>query len=328
MPDTSYRLGLPFILPGQAQKHVTHNEALTLLDGLVHLVLEDIDMGIPPAAPQEGAVYALAAAPQGDWAGQGGQLAQWQSGGWRFIPPQDGWQGWLRADGSLRVYQAAVWATLDMNNLEGVGIGITADGVNRLAVASEATLLTHAGAGHQVKVNKAAVADTASVLFQTGWAGRAEIGTAGTDDFAIKVSADGSAWTTAVQIDTATGALGGAGVAQLMVGPVSQSGGTPTGAIIERGTNPDGEYVRFADGTQICACTLTNTAANAAAICTFPAAFVAAPVVTATALYAGGMRFAAIGTATATDVEIRTSDAAGNESVVPGARVQAFGRWF
>lgn len=36
-----------------------------------------------------------------------------------------------------------------------------------------------------------------------------------------------------------------------ILGAVSQSGGVPTGAIIERGSNANGEYVRFADGTQI-----------------------------------------------------------------------------
>lgn len=50
-----------------------------------------------------------------------------------------------------------------------------------------------------------------------------------------------------------------------ILGTVSQSGGVPTGAVVERGSNANGEYVRFADGTQICtrvflASTLTNTA--------------------------------------------------------------------
>jgi len=36
------------------------------------------------------------------------------------------------------------------------------------------------------------------------------------------------------------------------VGTVGQSSGTPTGAIIERGSNSSGEYTRYADGTQIC----------------------------------------------------------------------------
>lgn len=51
-----------------------------------------------------------------------------------------------------------------------------------------------------------------------------------------------------------------------ILGTVSQSGGVPTGAVIERGSNANGEYVRFADGTQIC----TN---SNAAIVTTPAAF-------------------------------------------------------
>tara|TARA_R100000152_G_C6782307_1_gene219812 strand:- start:40941 stop:41657 length:717 start_codon:yes stop_codon:yes gene_type:complete len=37
-----------------------------------------------------------------------------------------------------------------------------------------------------------------------------------------------------------------------ILGTVSQSGGVPTGAIIERGSNANGEYTKFADGTLIC----------------------------------------------------------------------------
>ena len=51
-----------------------------------------------------------------------------------------------------------------------------------------------------------------------------------------------------------------------IVSTVSQSGGVPTGGVIERGSNGNGDYVRFADGTQIC----TN---GNAAITTAPAAF-------------------------------------------------------
>ena len=39
---------------------------------------------------------------------------------------------------------------------------------------------------------------------------------------------------------------------QNILGTVSQSGGVPTGAVIERGSNANGEYVKFADGTMIC----------------------------------------------------------------------------
>lgn len=43
-----------------------------------------------------------------------------------------------------------------------------------------------------------------------------------------------------------------AGLRGNLLGTVSQSGGIPTGAVIERGSNANGYYVKFADGTMIC----------------------------------------------------------------------------
>lgn len=62
-----------------------------------------------------------------------------------------------------------------------------------------------------------------------------------------------------------------------ILGTVSQSGGTPTGAIIERGSNANGEYIRWADGTQICyrVSRLPAVAVNngTSVTCVFAAAF-------------------------------------------------------
>ena len=79
----------------------------------------------------------------------------------------------------------------------------------------------------------------------------------------------------------------GSAAARDTVGPVSQSGGVPAGAIIERGSNSNGEYTKFADGTLICRFTSSNssTANNPSgggtnlyfsnsATFTFPATFV------------------------------------------------------
>lgn len=76
-----------------------------------------------------------------------------------------------------------------------------------------------------------------------------------------------------------------------ILGTVSQSSGVPTGAIIERGSNANGAYVRFADGTQICTVTQTHAGlavANAfgggfisnSLSWTFPATFVGQPFAT------------------------------------------------
>jgi hypothetical protein len=44
-----------------------------------------------------------------------------------------------------------------------------------------------------------------------------------------------------------------------ILGTVSQSGGVPTGAIIEQGSNANGNYVRYADGTMFCWGQVTRT---------------------------------------------------------------------
>lgn len=208
MADTSPHLALPYLAPAQAQKHVTHNEALQRLDILVQLRVQAFDATEPPALPQDGTVYALGVGAQDAWAGQDGQIAAFTDGAWLFIAPQDGWIATDATTGALRVFQGTDWTALPLDNLAGVGINATADAINRLAVAAQATLLSHAGAGHQLKINKATTADTASLLFQSGWSGRAEMGLAGSDAFTIKVSPAGSTWITALRIDPATGNVG------------------------------------------------------------------------------------------------------------------------
>lgn len=65
-----------------------------------------------------------------------------------------------------------------------------------------------------------------------------------------------------------------------ILGTVSQSSSVPTGAVIERGSNANGYYVRFADGTQICMARLTATTdANFLSVAwSFPASFFEIPL--------------------------------------------------
>ena len=214
MPDATARLNLPYILPSQAQKHVTHNEALQRLDVITQLTVAAFDAETPPAAPEDGVAYALGLAPGGAWAGEAGKIAFYSNGAWMFITPAEGWRAWGVAEAVLQVYQGGAWgpAQVALQNLDGIGVQTTSDATNRFAVSSEASLLTHAGAGHQLKINKAAAGDTASLLYQSNWVGHAEMGLAGDTDFHLKVSADGSAWTEALVVDGASGHLTGAAV--------------------------------------------------------------------------------------------------------------------
>ena len=69
MTDITSHLALPYVMASQAQKHVTHNEALRLLDGLVQLSVLDRHLTAPPGSPADGDRYIVAAGATGDWAG-------------------------------------------------------------------------------------------------------------------------------------------------------------------------------------------------------------------------------------------------------------------
>ncbi len=207
MSSASPRLSLPYIAPAQAQKHVTHNEALRLLDIIAQLNVLSFSENTPPASVSEGDTYVVGTTPTADWVGQAGNVAAFSSGSWLFITPTSGWYATSAVTGELRVYDGENWQSVspDTQNLDGVGVGTNWNSANRLAVASDATLLTHVGSDHQLKINKDSAGDTASLLFQTGFDGKAEMGLNGSDDFSVKVSADATNWNTALTADAATG---------------------------------------------------------------------------------------------------------------------------
>ncbi|MDZ7906711.1 MAG: DUF2793 domain-containing protein [Cypionkella sp.] len=209
MPDQTPILQLPYILPSQAQKHVTHNEAIRLLDVIVQLSVAARNLPVPPASPVQGDRYIVANGASGDWAGRAGQIALYENGAWQFFAPMAGWTAWITSESVLASYSGSAWTSQADGpfNVGQLGISATPDAVNRLAVSSDATLLNHAGAGHQLKLNKALATATASLLFQTGFSGRAEMGTMGDDDFSIKVSADGTSFVTGLSIASDTGAV-------------------------------------------------------------------------------------------------------------------------
>lgn len=105
----SANLALPFLAAGQAQKHVTLNEALNCLDAVVQLVVESRALATPPASPGEGQRFIVAGVGAGAWAGQGGRIAAFQDGAWRFIVPREGWQAFARDEGAMLSFFAGAW---------------------------------------------------------------------------------------------------------------------------------------------------------------------------------------------------------------------------
>lgn len=178
--DQTLNLKLPYILPSQAQKHVTHNEALRLLDAVVHLSIKSRTRTDAPETPASGDRYLVAAPALGSWTGKDGTIASFIDGGWLFVAPAVGWQAYVEDEAQLLVFDGNLWKGVssvpDNLSLSMLGVQARTDAVNRLAVSSDASLFNNAGAGHQIKVNKQAVTDTASLLYQTNWTGFAKWG--------------------------------------------------------------------------------------------------------------------------------------------------------
>lgn len=490
MPDDSPILRMPYIMPSQAQKHVTHNEALRILDVVVQMVVKDRTQTTPPASPVEADRHLVPAAATGAWSGRDGQIALWEHGQWSFFEPEVGWQAYVLAEADMVVFAGAQWeAALERPfRATQIGVSATPDAINRLSVNAPATLLNHAGSDHQLKINKASTPDAASLLFQNNFSGRAEMGLAGADDFTVKVSPDGTTFYDGFSVAAASGVVtapmgmrvpngtaaapglafaaesglgvsrglagqmnlcaGGAARAQLsaaglaisvpvtgtavtqsaadttagrllkvgdyglgsivefagniddpaqtptgfvrvlggasgakpggvavfnmltlrrgatgpfantsqiaivdasnemlcrtwngtswtawspffrrgnILGTVSQTGGTPTGAIIERGANANGDFTRFADGTQICRCSITSLISGAVTR-TYPAAFSSTPTVSAV-VGSGALRNATWSSRSTVSVDISVFDATGARTVNV-VDLLVIGNWF
>jgi len=108
--DDTPNLMLPYIMAAQAQKHVTHNEAIRALDAIVQIGVLDRDLTAPPGSPADGDSYIVAAGATGAWAGNDGQIAAWQDGAWIFYAPREGWLAWVADEDLLLVWDGASWS--------------------------------------------------------------------------------------------------------------------------------------------------------------------------------------------------------------------------
>ncbi|WP_230531852.1 DUF2793 domain-containing protein [Microvirga roseola] len=211
-------LALPLLAAAQAQKHVTHNEALAALDALVHLAVRERGRTAPPAAPEEGERYLFGAGATGAFANHEGDITFFDLGLWRFLAPRPGWRAYMEAEDRIVVFDGAQWRDLghyshDIDNLDRLGIGTSADDLNRFAAklnsAPFAALATEEGGTGELRfvLNKAASTNVLSQLYQRGYSGRAETGLIGSDNFGIRVSSDGSLWRDAMLVDSETGVV-------------------------------------------------------------------------------------------------------------------------
>jgi Protein of unknown function (DUF2793) len=177
MTDTP-RLGLPAIEAAQAQKHVTHNEALVLLDALVQLAVESRALTAPPGSPAEGACYIPAAGATGAWSGWGLQLAVFSGGAWLNIVPKSGMKAWIKAERLTVTYEDGIWRD---------GIALTANG-GRVTLRTKEEELTLSGAFTETS-DAAFIPDRAIVL---GVASRTTQAITGASSYNVGISGETS----------------------------------------------------------------------------------------------------------------------------------------
>lgn len=160
--DGTTRWALPLLFAGQAQKEIHHNEALVLIDALLHGQVESADLAAPPDAPDTGQCWIVAAGASGDWAGQAGAMALWTEGGWRFIAARAGLHVDVADRNHALFYDEFEWRAgqirddgIYMDNEKVVGArmaavatpsgGAVIDDEARFSVAAILTVLRHHG---------------------------------------------------------------------------------------------------------------------------------------------------------------------------------------
>ena len=188
MSDTA-KLGLPLVAAAQAQKHVTVNESLTRLDALVQLELLSVGATVPPASPAEGEAHSVGTGATGLWSGEDGQVAVFANGGWVFLSPRAGWQGW--SGGTSIQFDGADWIA---------GAGALSE--NGAGFVHRSVELDHVvGAGGTSTVSAAIPADavvygvTGLVLSDIGGASGMQIGVSGSADrYGSGVGTTAGAW--------------------------------------------------------------------------------------------------------------------------------------
>jgi len=103
------QLDLPLVMPAQAQKHVTVNEALARLDAAAQLRVVSSQLTTPPIAGMDGQSYLVPAGAAGEWAGLADRIAVWSNGGWTYLDPRAGWRAWDESRNGYQAFDGTAW---------------------------------------------------------------------------------------------------------------------------------------------------------------------------------------------------------------------------
>lgn len=302
--------GIPFVPENTIDPAAGLNISLNTIDALLQLLVLTVGANTPPGSPVSGDRHIVGTSPTGAWSGQANKLARWLDGAWTFF---DARYAVNAADGLLYIRSGATWAA---------GVGLT---------GASLEWSTYGGTANAITLTPL----VARSAYVTGDKVRFRATSTNTGATTINVSGLG-----VKNCVTVTGSALPSGYIRTGVDTEAVYDGTNfvVRRLIERGSNANGEYTRWEDGTQECAYTdstvvTTSTAAGSifhslSVNYTFPAAFSAVPKVTACAVRLSGVvgAFQPISTSTTQSGSLgaigATNSATANHSYI------ALGRWY
>ena len=110
MSEITPRFAIPNIMVSQAHKEITHNEALAIIDGLLHVSVIDFASSPPTLTISDAGKCWLVVAPgSGAWTGKENSLASWNGSGWRFVEPVEGMAIWNSQNNSELRFSGSEW---------------------------------------------------------------------------------------------------------------------------------------------------------------------------------------------------------------------------
>ena len=106
----SSRHQLPYLVVTQAQKELTHNEAIAMIDALLHPAVQD-RLSTPPLVTMAdiGKCWLVDVDGAGEWQNKTDQIAVWVGGSWRFLEPTPAMRVRNLADGTDMVWDGTQW---------------------------------------------------------------------------------------------------------------------------------------------------------------------------------------------------------------------------
>lgn len=174
--DDTPNLRLPYIMAAQAQKHVTHNDALDRLDVFAQLAVESRTLTAPPGSPADGACYIVAAGATGAWSGWDLDLAAFVGGAWLRLTRKSGMKAWVKAERLTVTCEDGIWRD---------GVALTAHG-GRVTLRAKEEELTLTGAFVET-ADAAFIPDRAIVL---GVAARTTLAVTGASSYDVGIAGE------------------------------------------------------------------------------------------------------------------------------------------